>query len=60
MSEIRHITDEGEFNAALARMDEIFLAEEGTIEGDERDALFDLIEKYDAEHYPVDFDSAPE
>ena len=54
MTEIQSIRCEAEFDAALARMDEIFLAEDGTPEGAERDALFDLIEKYDDEHYPID------
>ena len=53
MAYLTSILSEDDYNRALARMDEIFQAEIGTPEGDERDALFDLIEAYEDKHYPV-------
>ena len=47
------ILSEDDYNRALARMDSIFHADVGTPEGDERDALFDLIEAYEEEHYAI-------
>lgn len=43
---------------ALARIDEIFDAEEGTPESDELDILVDLVEHYESKHHPVGFPSA--
>lgn len=54
MANIPHIANEEDYNLALARMDEIFHADIGTREGDERDLLFDLIEAYEERHHPVD------
>ena len=53
MAKFTQILTEKDYDHALARMDEIFQAEIGTPEGDERDALFDLIEEYENEHYPI-------
>ena len=51
---IRPIRTEEEYNAALARIDEIFHAEIGTPEGEELDALADLVELYEDKHYPME------
>ena len=53
MGSLTPILSEDDYNRALARMDKIFHADVGTPEGDERDALFDLIEAYEDEHYPI-------
>ena len=53
MGNLTPILSEDDYNRALARMDKIFHADVGTPEGDERDALFDLIEAYEDEHYPI-------
>ena len=53
MASLDPILTEEEYDAALARMDEIFLSPIGTPEGDERDILFDRIEAYEDEHYPI-------
>ena len=49
------IRTEEEYEAALARIAEIFHAEIGTPEGDELDALVDLVELYEDKHYPITF-----
>lgn len=54
MEEVSQILTEEDYDRALARMNEIFQAEIGTPEGDERDVLFDLIEEYEDEHYPIE------
>ena len=59
MANIPHIADEDDYNLALARMDEIFHADIGTREGNERDLLFDLIEAYEERHHPVAMLSIP-
>ena len=49
----RSIRTEEEYEAALARIDEIFDAERGTAEGEELDELADLVESYEDKHYPI-------
>ena len=49
----RSIRTEEEYEAALARIDEIFDAEKGTAEGEELDELADLVEFYEDKHYPI-------
>ncbi len=49
----RSIRTEEEYEAALARIDEIFDAETGTPEGEELDELADLVESYEDKHYPI-------
>ena len=44
------ILSEDDYNRALARMNNIFHADIGTTEGD---ALFDLVEAYEDEHYAI-------
>lgn len=53
MVSVRPIPSEEDYEAALARLPSIFQAESGTREGDERDILVDLIERYEDEHYPI-------
>jgi HTH-type transcriptional regulator/antitoxin HigA len=47
------IRNEHDYEAALTRLWEIFQAEDGTPEGDERDILADLVERYEDTHYPI-------
>ena len=54
MKDCEPIRTEEEYQAALARIREIFHAEEGTPEGDELENLVDSIEPYEDEHYPID------
>ena len=54
MSKVTQILTEEDYDRALTRMNDIFQAEIGTPDGDERDALFDLIEEYENEHYPIE------
>ena len=54
MSKITQILTEEDYDRALTRMNDIFQAETGTPEGDERDVLFDLIEEYEDEHFSLE------
>lgn len=47
------IKTETEYEAALARIEEIFDAAPGTLEGDECELLVHLVEEYEAEKYPI-------
>jgi len=49
------IRTEEDYEAALARIAEIFHAEIGTPEGDELDSLVDMVELYEDKHYPMTF-----
>ena len=51
--EFRSIRTEEEYEAALARIDEIFDSEKGTPEGEELDELAGLVEFYEDKHYPI-------
>ena len=53
MAEVQPILAQKEYDQALARLWEIFDAEPGTPEGDECDALADLVAAYDDRHYPI-------
>ena len=53
MVRVNPIRTEEDYDAALTRVGEIFHAEIGTLEGDERDILVDLIECYEDRHYPI-------
>ena len=53
MVTISPIRSEGDHEAALDRLGEIFQADDGTPEGDERDILFDLVEAYEDRHHPI-------
>ncbi len=54
MARVTQIVTAEDYDRALTRMNEIFQAETGTLEGDERDALFDLIEEYENEHFSLE------
>jgi HTH-type transcriptional regulator/antitoxin HigA len=51
---IKPIKTEIDYNQALDRLDKIFDAKKGTKEGDELEILGILIEKYEAEHFPIE------
>jgi len=51
--EIRPIRTEKDYEAALARIEEIFDAEPYTPEGDELEILSSLVETYEKKHYPI-------
>ena len=53
MAELPTILTKKEYDRALARLWEVFDAEPGTPEGDECDALADLVAAYDDRHYPI-------
>jgi HTH-type transcriptional regulator / antitoxin HigA len=57
MSKIRAIRTEGDYEAALARVDALMDAEAGTPEGEELDVLTDLVELYEARHEPMGYPS---
>ena len=44
---------EDEYRAALERMEEVWDAEDGTVEGREADILMKRIEAYEDIHYPI-------
>jgi len=51
------IKTETDYDAALARLEVIFDAEPGTLDGDEAELLTMLIESYEAKAYPVEMPS---
>ncbi len=51
---IKIIRNEEDYNNALKRLDQIFDAPVGTVEGDEAEILGLLIVKYEKEFYPVE------
>jgi len=51
--EIKPIRTEKDYEAALARIEEIFDAEPDTPEGDELEILASLVEVYEKKHYPI-------
>ena len=53
MSNIRAIRSEADYEAAIARIDDLMDAEGGTPEGEELDVLTDLVELYEAKHVPM-------
>jgi HTH-type transcriptional regulator / antitoxin HigA len=50
---IDRIDTDSDYEAALARLDEIFNAKPGTIEGIEFEKLVDLIEDYENRRWPI-------
>jgi HTH-type transcriptional regulator/antitoxin HigA len=44
-----------EYQSALERLENIFDAKPGSADGDELEVLVLLIDKYEQEHYPIDF-----
>ena len=57
MSNIRAIRSEADYEAAIARIDDLMDAGGGTPEGEELDVLTDLVELYEAKHVPMGFPS---
>ncbi len=53
MVTVSPIRNEEDYETALSRLAEIFQAEIGTQEGDERDILSDLVELYESRHHPI-------
>ncbi|MBQ9205708.1 MAG: DNA-binding protein [Treponema sp.] len=54
MSYAKLLKTEEEYTAALARIDDLFDAEQGTAEADELEFLVALVELYEKEHFPID------
>jgi HTH-type transcriptional regulator/antitoxin HigA len=52
---IKPLRNKKDYKTALTRLDQIFDAKRNTAEGDELEILGILIEKYEEEHYPIDF-----
>jgi HTH-type transcriptional regulator/antitoxin HigA len=52
---IKPIKTKKDYQAAMNRLETIFDAKPGTPEGDELEVLGILIEKYEQEHYPIDY-----
>jgi HTH-type transcriptional regulator / antitoxin HigA len=52
---IKPIKTKKDYQAALDRLEVIFDAKPGTPEGDELEVLGILIDKYEQEHYPIEF-----
>ena len=57
MANVKPIRTEKEYEAALARVDELMDAEFGSPEGDELDVLVDLVELYESKHEPMGYPS---
>ena len=51
---LKIIKTEAEYEVALERLDAIFDAKRGTLEGDELELLTLLIDKFEKEHFPID------
>ncbi len=58
--DIKPIRTEQDYEAALARVDDLMDAEIGTPEGEELDVLVDLVEAYESRHVPMGYPSAVE
>ena len=52
---IKPIKTKKDYAAALQRLEKIFDAKPGSVEGDELEVLGILIDKYEQEKYPVDY-----
>ena len=52
---VKPIKTEKDYQQALARLELIFNSKKDTPEGDELEILTILIEKYENEHFPIDF-----
>lgn len=50
---IKPIKNDVDLQAAFKRLEVIYQAREGTIEGDEMEILVTLIEAYENKHYPI-------
>lgn len=52
---LRLIKTKKDYQNALGRLEVIFDAKPGTSQGDELEVLGILVDKYEQEHYPIDF-----
>ncbi|MGH2552530.1 MAG: helix-turn-helix domain-containing protein [Chitinophagaceae bacterium] len=52
---VRPIRTKKDYQNTLTRLEVIFDAKPGTIQGDELEVLGILIDNYEKEHYPIDF-----
>lgn len=52
---IKPIKTKRDYQAAMSRLETIFDAKPGSPEGDELEVLGILIEKYEQEHYPIEY-----
>lgn len=57
MADIKPVRTDEDLDRALARINEIFDAEENTPEGEELDGLVDLVEHYESKHHPIGYPS---
>ena len=57
MADVKPIRTEKDYEAALARVDELMGAAPGSLEGDELDVLVDLVELYESKHEPMGYPS---
>ena len=57
MADVKPIRTEKDYEAALARVDELMDAAPGSLEGDELDVLVDLVELYESKHEPMGYPS---
>ena len=57
MEPIKAIRTEADYQAALARIDELMDAAAGSREGEELDLLADLVEAYESKHEPMGYPS---
>jgi HTH-type transcriptional regulator/antitoxin HigA len=53
--EVKPIRSESDYEQALRRVEGIWGAPKGSLEGDELEILVTLIEAYERKHYPIDF-----
>lgn len=51
---VKPIKTKKDYNQALAKLEAVFDAKKGTVEGDELEVLSILIEKYENENFPID------
>lgn len=60
MADVSPIHTEAEYDAALARIDELIDAPEGSPEYEELNAVADVVEQYEDVHYPMGWPSLAE
>jgi len=51
---IKAIKTEQDYNEAMERLEILFDAKKGTVEGDELEVIGILIDQYEKEHFPID------
>jgi HTH-type transcriptional regulator/antitoxin HigA len=52
--EIRPIKTEADYATAVCRIEAVWGASPGTLEGDELEVLVTLVETYECQHYPIE------